>query len=110
MSLNEVLGKNGATIKVGDKEFELSPLFMEDIAALEGEFGCDLEGFGSAFKKTKNIISLVFHSLKQKHPSIKIEEVGKMFKFSDMNDLVSKIMEISGMQTPAKNETGTAAA
>lgn len=112
MSLKVVLGENGAKIKIGEKEYELSPLTLGDISIAEDQFGTDLEGFEKAFKKVKNLLFLVYLSLKRKQPDVKLESIGDMFQVSDMgelNTLLSSILNISGMVT-TKNEQGTAAA
>lgn len=111
MSLKVVLGENSAKVKIGDKELELSALTLGDIAEAEEKFGCDLEGFGNAFKKVKNLLFLVYLSLRRKNPSIKPEAIGDMFQIADMaelNVLLGNVLQISGMQQ--KNEQGTAAA
>lgn len=113
MSLKVVLGENVSKVQVGDKEFELSPLTLGDIAEAEEKFGCDLEGFGNAFKKVKNLLFLVYLSLKRKNPTIKLESIGDMFEVADLaelNKLLMSVLNISGMQAPAKNEPGTPAA
>ena len=111
MSLKVVLGENSSKVKVGDKEFELSPLTLGDIAEAEERFGTDLEGFGNAFKKVKNLLFLVFLSLRRKNPAIKLESIGDMFQVSDLSELnvlLTNVLNISGMQAAPKNEQGTA--
>ena len=111
MSLKVVLGENGSKVTIGDKEFELSPLTLGDIAEAEEKFGCDMSDFGDRLKKMGNIIFLIFLSLKEKHPEMTEKAVGKMFKIPDMaqiNDVLSAIMGISGMVAEPKNESGTA--
>lgn len=111
MSLKVVLGENSSKVKVGDKELELSPLTLGDIAEAEEKFGCDLEGFGNAFKKVRNLLFLVYLSLRRKNPTIKLEAIGDMFQIADMNELnvlLGSVLNISGMQQ--KNEQGTAVA
>lgn len=109
MALKVVLGENGATINVGDKEYKLSPLTLGDIADAEEKFGCDLEGFEKCFKKVSNLLFLVWLSLKRRHGDITIQTVKDMFKVSDMgelNTILSSILSLSGMVTE-KNEQGT---
>lgn len=111
MSLKVVLGENSAKVKIGDQELELSPLTLGDIAEAEEKFGVDLEGFGNAFKKIKNLLFIVFLSLRRKNPDIKLENIGDMFQIGDMqelNVLLGNVLNISGMQQ--KNENGTVAA
>ncbi|OQA56543.1 MAG: hypothetical protein BWY42_00962 [Candidatus Omnitrophica bacterium ADurb.Bin277] len=111
MSLKVVLGENSAKVKVGDKELELSPLTLGDIAEAEEKFGCDLEGFGNAFKKVKNLLFLVYLSLRRKNKDIKLEAIGDMFQIADLSELnvlLGNVLNISGMQQ--KNEQGTGAA
>lgn len=107
MSLKVVLGEDGAVVKVRDKEFKLSPLTLGDIAEAEEKFGCDLEGFEGAFKKVKNLLFLVYLSLRRKQPSVKLEEIGDMFQVSDMaemNTLLSSVLNLSGMVQPKKEQ------
>lgn len=112
MSLKVVLGENSSSVKVGEKEYVLSPLTLGDIAEAEEKFGCDLEGFGNAFKKVKNLLFLVYLSMRRKNQTIKLEEIGDMFEVSDLEQLsilLGKVLNISGMQAPAKNGVGTPA-
>lgn len=111
MSLKVVLGENSSKVLVGDKEFLLSPLTLGDIAEAEEKFGCDLEGFEKAFKKVKNLLFLVFLSLRRKNPEIKPEAIGDMFQVADLselNTLLVNVLNLSGMQAQSKNEQGTA--
>lgn len=107
MSLKVILGEDGAKVNVGDKEFKLSPLTLGDIADAEEKFGCDLEGFETAFKKVKNLLFLVYLSMRRKQPEVKLEQIGDMFQVSDMaemNTLLSSILNLSGMVSPKKEQ------
>lgn len=105
MNLKVILGENGTTINVGDKVFNLSPLTLGDIADAEEKFGCDLQGFETAFKKVKNLLFLVYLSMRKKHKDIKPEEIGDMFQVSDMgelNTLLANVLNLSGMVSEKK--------
>ena len=98
--LKVVLGENGEKITVGDKVYHLSPLTLGDIADAEEKFGCDLESFQMAFKKVKNLLFLVYLAMREKQPNITPEDIGKLFKVSDMeqlNAILVSILNISGM-------------
>jgi len=105
-TLKMILGENGLTMTIGDKVYDISPLTLGDIAEAEEKFGCDLEGFGEKLKKIKNLLFLVYLSLKRKQPDIKFSEIGEMFKLSDMqelNILLTNVLSVSGMVSE-KNE------
>jgi hypothetical protein len=61
----------------------------------------------------KNLLFLVYLSLKRKNPAIKLESIGDMFQVSDLSELnilLTNVLNISGMQATPKNEQGTAGA
>ena len=105
--LSVVLGENRKELTINGNKYELNPLTLGDVAAAEEYFGCDLEGFGTAIKKLKNIIYLIFLSLRKKHKELTPEIVGDSFGLDNMdvlNQLVSAILEVSGLQE--KNDQG----
>jgi|GEM_PF-5110602 len=105
MSLSLVLGENSKKIKVGELEYEISPLTLWDIAQAEEKFECDLESFHIALKKLRNLLFFVYLSLRKKTPSLTIQQVGEMFKFSDiaeLGSLLSEVMLVSGLKGEEK--------
>lgn len=107
MSLKVILGENSAELNLSDgKKYFLSPLTLGDIASAEEKFGCDLESFDSAIKKLRNILYLVFLSVRKKHADVSEKQLGDMFAVSDMGELtkiVGLIFNISGLE-PEKAE------
>ena len=108
MSLQTILGENGNSVKMGDKVYQITPLTLGDIAEAEEKFGCDLESFDSAMKKLKNVIFLIFLSIRRKQPTATVQEIGDLFLPSDMGELqkiMPIIMSTSGLvATTQKNE------
>lgn len=111
MSLQIVLGENSSSIKVGGKEYFLSPLTLGDIAAAEEKIGCDLDGFEKELKKVRNLLFLVYLSLRRKNKDITVEQVGDMFEVQDLEELgkiLDTVLQLSGMAAKSKKAQGTA--
>lgn len=107
MALSIILGENSKKVKIGEKEYELSPLTLWDISLAEDEFECDLESFQTALKKIKNLLFFVFLSLKKKTPALTFEQVGGMFQFSDvaeLGNLLNEVMKLSGLVSTEKKD------
>lgn len=105
--LNVVLGTNKAELVIDEKVYELRPLTLGDIAIAEDKFGCELDEWEKALKKLRNILFLIFLSIK-KTSQISFEDVGNLFQAGDvekMTEVVKAIMSISGLVQ--KNEDGT---
>lgn len=105
--LNVVLGINKAELVIDEKVYELRPLTLGDIAIAEDEFGCELDEWEKALKKLRNILFLIFLSIKKANP-VTFEYVGNLFQAGDvgkMTEVVKAIMSVSGLVQ--KNEDGT---
>lgn len=100
--LSLIFGEAKKIIKLSDgKEIELRPLTMLDLARLEDEIGCDMSGWEVAFRKLKNILTLILFSLKKAEPTMTYEKLGELFTASDtakLQSVVEAILEISGLK------------
>ena len=70
------------TIKLGDKEYELSPMNLNVMSYIEEEFDCNFTQFGKLLKdgKAKEVSSLrklLFIFLRDNYPDLTINDMGK---------------------------------
>ena len=93
--LSVVLGKEKSELKISNgTSYAVRPLNMDEIAEAEEYFGCDLEGFEAALKRSKNITFLIFLALRQAVPEITSKEVASLFTLNDLNALAeSKFLQ-----------------
>lgn len=98
---NELIKEpKGRTITLGGKEYQLSPLNLNVMVAIEEEFDCNLPDLGKLFsnKKTKQLTvmsKLIYILLKENYPKLTQVELGKMVivdNLAEISDAVGKIL------------------
>lgn len=99
--LSVILGTEKTELKLPDgRLIEIKPITLNDIAKAEDYFGCDLEGFEKALRKTKNILFLIHLSLSKTDANMTADKVGEMFGVGDLTalqDVIQAILKISGL-------------
>ncbi len=73
----------GHTIKLGDKEYKLSPLNLNVMMAIEEEFNCSFSEFGKLLqsgeiKEVTSTAKVLLILLKENHPEVSLAEIGKV--------------------------------
>lgn len=83
-------------IKLGDKEYTLSPLSLNVLCRIEEEFDCGLSKVGDLLTKRQatTMRSLIYILLKDGYPEITKEEIGKMVKLEDLEQICTMINNV----------------
>jgi len=85
------------TIKLGEKEYRLSPLNLNVMADIEETFGCSLMKLGRELDKRQAITlrKLIFILLREEYPDITLGEIGKSITLSNLatvNETLAKVL------------------
>ncbi len=77
------------TIKLGDKEYRLSPLNLNVLADIEEGFDCSIDRVGKMLdkKRASALRRLVHILLKQEYPDMTIEKIGGLIDLSNMAEV-----------------------
>lgn len=86
------------TIKLGEKEYELSPLNLNIMTYIEEDLGCSIEAIGKLLetegtKKATVLRQLIFALLKDNYPELTISEMGKLISLTNFEEVTNKIRE-----------------
>jgi hypothetical protein len=136
MPIGEIAGAETATIKLGDKEYTLSALTLNDYAAVENdmkeaerkELVKLTEGMGfspterveyigeklakidivtaMSSQSKRSIVFLAYHSIKRKHPDIEYDDVASHMTVDKMTEIAGNVSIIMG--TSSKKAKGRA--
>jgi len=84
------------TIKLGEKDYQLSPLNLNVLADIEETFGCSLLKLGKELDKRQAITlrKLLFIFLKEQYPEITLTEIGKSITPSNMPAILKDLAVI----------------
>lgn len=93
---DELLKDKKRTVKLGDKEYILSPLNLNVLAGIEQEFSCGLDKLGEKFSKAQasTLRSLVWIFLKDSYPELTKEQIGQMIEVKDIEVISSALAPI----------------
>lgn len=85
------------TIKLGEKEYRLSPLNLNVMADIEEAFNCSLMKLGKELDKRQatTLRKLIFILLKEEYPDITLTEIGKSITSSNLtmvNETLAKVL------------------
>ncbi len=77
------------TIKLGDKDYRLSPLNLNVLADIEEGFDCSIDRVGKMLdkKRASALRRLVHILLKQEYPDMTIEKIGELINLSNMAEV-----------------------
>ncbi len=77
------------TIKLGDKDYRLSPLNLNVLADIEEGFDCSIDKVGKMLdkKRASALRRLVYILLKQEYPDMTIEKIGGLIDLSNMAEV-----------------------
>ncbi len=76
-------------IKLGEKEYRLSPLNLNVLADIEEGFDCSIDKVGKMLdkKRASALRRLVHILLKQEYPDMTIEKIGGLIDLSNMAEV-----------------------
>jgi len=94
---NVLTEAKGNEIILDGKTYRLSPLNLNTMAALEEAFNCSLDKLMEKFgdKQASAFRLLLFTLLRENHPELTLESVGKIVpieKLPELSDLIAKVM------------------
>jgi len=74
------------TIKLGEKEYRLSPLNLNVLADIEEGFDCSIDKVGKMLdkKRASALRKLVHILLKEEYPDMTLEKIGGLIDLSNM--------------------------
>ena len=84
------------TIKLGEKDYQLSPLNLNVMADIEETFGCSLMKLGKELEKRQAITlrKLIHILLREEYPDITLGEIGKSITPSNMPTILKDLAEV----------------
>ena len=94
--MSELLKEEKYTIKLGDKEYELSEINLNILTAIEDEFGCGVGELQNKFneKQASTIRSLAYVLLKGKNPELTKESIGDNVDFKNLKEVTEKLFSV----------------
>lgn len=83
-------------IKLGDKEYKLSPLNLNVMAGIEEEFGGGMEKIGEMMteKMATSLRTLIYVLLKDNYPDMTKTKIGQLITTENLGEISSQIGEI----------------
>ena len=84
------------TIKLGEKEYKLSPLNLNVLADIEEGFDCSIDKVGKMLdkKRASALRRLVYILLKQEYPDMTLEKIGGLIDLSNMAEISEALAEV----------------
>lgn len=95
--MNELLKETKTTIKLGDTDYELSPLNLNILAYIEEEFGVGIEQLGKVFakKQATTLRNLLYILLRDKYPDLTKAQIGEMVSmdnFAEISEAITAVL------------------
>jgi len=83
-------------IKLGDKDYNLSPLNLNVMADIEDEFDCSIEKIGKVLNKKRmsTMRKLIYILLKQEYPDMTLETIGGFVNSSNIAEVSESLAEV----------------
>lgn len=94
--MSELLKEEKNTVKLGEKEYELSPINLNVLTAIEDEFGCGIGELLDKFnqKQASTLRSLAYVLLKDKNPELTKESIGNDIDFKNLKETTEKLFSV----------------
>lgn len=114
--LKIVLGQESAELHANGATYKLAPLTLSDIGECEDQFKCELSKIAEQLTSLKNILYVLYLSMRRSNPTLTPKTVGDLFKIKDvarLGEVVQAVMKISGLideNAEEKNVAGANAA
>lgn len=84
------------TIKLGEKDYRLSPLNLNVLADIEDGFDCSIDKVGEMLgkKQASSMRKLVHILLKQQYPDMTLEKIGGLIDLSNMAEISEALAKV----------------
>ncbi len=84
------------TIRLGEKDYQLSPLNLNVLADIEDEFDCGIEKIGKALSKKgmSTMRKLIHILLKREYPDMSLEKIGDLVDLNNMTDVSEALAKV----------------
>jgi len=94
--MSELLKEEKHTIKLGDKDYELSEINLNTLTAIEEEFGCGIGVLQEQFKQKQatTLRSLAWVMLKDKYPELTKEDIGNKVNLKNLQVVTEKLFNV----------------
>jgi hypothetical protein len=94
--MDELLKNETYTLKLGEKEYEVSPVNLNILAAIEQEFGCGIGELQNKFneKQASTLRSLAYVMLKSKNPELTKELIGDNIGIGNIQEVAEKLFSV----------------
>ena len=83
-------------IKLGKKEYKLSPLNLNVLASIEEEFGCGIDKIGDvlAKKMATALRTLVYILLRDNYPDMTKTKIGELITTDNLGEISTQVGEV----------------
>lgn len=94
--MSELLKEEKYTIKLGGRDYELSPITLNVMSAIEDEFSCGISELQNQFnqKQATTLRSMAWILLKEKNPDITKEFIGDNVDFGNLKELSELLFRV----------------
>lgn len=94
--MSELLEDKKYTIKLGEKDYELSEINLNILTAIESEFGCGIGALQEQFnqKQATTLRSLAWVMLKDKYPELTKEDIGSKVNLKNLQAVTEKLFNV----------------
>jgi len=77
------------TIKLGEKDYELSPLNLNVLASIEEEFDCGIDKLGPKLEKRQasTLRKLIYILLKDQYPDLTLTKIGELINLKNLAEI-----------------------
>lgn len=94
---NELLKKvDTVTLKLSDKEYELSAVNLNTMTAIEEEFDCSIADLKDKFQKRQasTLRSLAYVLIKDKAPEVTRKSIGELVTIKNLQEVADIILTV----------------
>ncbi len=83
------------TIRLGENDYQLSPLNLNVLANIEEEFDCGLDELGTKLEKRQASIlrKLIYILLKEQYTDMTLSKVGELINLGNMSEVSKALSE-----------------
>ena len=95
--VTKILGTLGKkTIRLGEKDYQLSPLNLNILANIEEEFDCGLDKLGPKLEKRQasTLRKLIYILLKDQYPDMTLSKIGELIDLNNMAEVSEALAKV----------------
>ncbi|MBA7602014.1 hypothetical protein ES703_09099 [subsurface metagenome] len=98
MERNILSTPKGNTIKLGKKEYKLSPLNLNVLASIEEEFDCTFAELGEKLEKRQasSLLKLIYILLKDNYPDMTQDKIGGLVDLDNLEEVSTILSKALG--------------